>query len=132
MIAAAVLLVACAAKSTTAPAQFNVTGGWAGTVSDALLGPGTLSLSLAQTGDSVSGTWSSAYPDTLHDIGGSVVGHVVGSKLVILLKPLSPPTCQYGPFEFTATETGGTELSGTYQAVQCIVADSGSIAVTIQ
>lgn len=132
MIAAAVGAAACAAKSTTAPAQFNVSGDWSGSMSDALLGASAVSFSLAQTGDSVTGSWAAVYADTTKDISGSVVGNVVGSTLTILLKPASPPTCQYGPFEFTATETSSTTLSGTFAAVQCPIADSGSISIAIQ
>jgi len=135
MIAAAIAVAACAAKSTTAPAQFNVSGDWSGSMSDALLGASAVSFALTQTGDSVTGTWATVYADTASNIGGSVAGHVVGSTLTILLKPASPPTCQYGPFQFTATETTGTTLTalrGTFSAVQCPIADSGSISVAIQ
>lgn len=132
MIAAAIAVAACAAKSTTAPAQFNVSGDWAGSMSDALLGASTVSFALTQTGDSVTGTWATVYADTTKDIGGSVVGNVVGSTLTMLLKPASPPTCQYGPFQFTATESSATTLAGTFSAVQCPIADSGSISVAIR
>lgn len=132
MIAAAFAAAACAAKSTTAPPQFNVTGSWSGPMSDHMLGASTVSLSLSQAGDSVTGTWATVYADTSHNIGGNVVGHVVGSSLIILLKPLSPPTCQYGPFQFTATESNATTLAGTYASVECPFPDSGSISVVSQ
>lgn len=130
LIAAAVLLAACA-KSSTAPVIENFAGNWSGSIDDQRLGSGTLTLSISQTGDSVSGIWSTAYADTANDIGGRVTGSVSGSTLSILLRPLSPPTCQYGPFEVTATLTG-TALSGTYTTVQCAVEDGGTIAATIQ
>ena len=132
VIAAVALLAACAAKSSTAPPNFNVTGSWSGSISDALVGTGALSMSLAQTGDSVTGSWSTTYADTMYNLTGRAAGHVIGSTFTVLLRPFSPPTCQYGPFQFTATQAGGASISGTYTTVQCTVADSGTISVAIQ
>ena len=132
LIAATAFVAACAAKSTTAPPQFNVTGSWTGSVSDALRGSGSLTLSLTQTGDTVNGTWSTVYADTASNIGGKAIGHVVGSTFTVLLRPLNPPTCQYGPFQVTATQSSSTSLAGTYMNIQCAIADSGSISVVIQ
>jgi hypothetical protein len=132
IIAGAAALVACAAKSSTAPATGTVAGSWSGSISDARAGNGALTLSLAQAGDSVTGTWAAAYADTVDDIGGTVFGHVAGSTVTILLKPGNPPTCQYGPFEVTAALVPGASLNGTYSTVQCTLGDSGTVAVAIQ
>lgn len=130
VIAAAALLAACA-KSSTAPGTGDVAGSWSGSIVDQRLGTGTLSLSLAQAGDSVTGTWSTTYADTTQDNAGLVVGSISGSTLSILLRPLTPPTCQYGPFDVTASVTGMT-LSGTYSTVQCPDTDTGTVSATIQ
>jgi hypothetical protein len=131
LIAAAALLAACSAKSSTAPANGDIAGSWSGSITDGLLGSGTLSLTLAQSGDSVTGTWSTTFSDTTHDTGGLVAGNVSGSTLSIQLRPLSPSTCQYGPFDVTASVTG-TSMSGTYSTVQCAAEDGGTLSATIQ
>jgi hypothetical protein len=131
MIVGAAALVACS-KSSTEPAPGYVAGSWSGSISDVLVGNGTFTMSLAQTGDSVTGTWTTTYADTANNLGGLAIGHMIGPMLTILLKPINPPTCQYGPFEVTASLTAGTSLSGTYTTVQCTAADSGTVSVTKQ
>jgi hypothetical protein len=131
MIAAAALLAACSPTSTTAPPVGSVAGTWSGSITDALLGSGTLSLSLAQAGDSVTGTWSTKYADTTRDIGGVVAGTYTGTTLAVLLRPENPPTCQFGPFEVTASVTAAA-LSGTYTTVQCAEGDGGTLTATMQ
>jgi len=132
MIAAAAVLAACAAKSSTAPTPAEIAGTWSGPLTDGLQGSGTLSLSLAQTGDSVTGTWSIAYANPANDVAGLVAGNVSGTSLSILLRPSSPPTCQFGPFEITATVTGTTAMSGSYSTVQCANGDSGTFSAAMQ
>jgi hypothetical protein len=134
IIAAAAVLAACAAKSSTAPAVSVVAGNWFGPVNDGLQGSGTLSLSLAQTGDSVTGTWSIVYPNPAADISGLAAGNVSGSTLSILLRPSNPPTCQFGPFEITATvtTTGSSAISGSYSTVQCGDGDSGTFTASLE
>jgi hypothetical protein len=130
-IVGAVVLVACS-KSSTAPTPADVVGNWSGPLSDALLGNGTLSLSLTEIGDSVSGFWSTSFPDSAEDLDGSVVGHVTGATLSVELKPADPPTCTYGPFAITALVTGTTSMSGTFVTVQCAAADSGTFSTSKQ
>jgi hypothetical protein len=132
LIAAAAVLAACAAKSSTAPAPAEVAGSWTGPVTDALLGSGTLSFSLAQTGDSVTGTWSINFADSTKDIAGLAAGDVSGSTISIRLKPSNPPTCQYGPYEIAAsvTTSGTSVISGSYSTVQCANGDSGTFTAS--
>jgi hypothetical protein len=132
IIAAAAVLAACSAKSSTAPTPAEVAGSWSGPISDGLQGSGTLSLSLAQTGDSVTGTWSIAYANPVADIAGLAAGDVSGSTFFILLRPSNPSTCQFGPFQITATVTGTTAMSGSYSTVQCANGDSGTFSASTQ
>lgn len=135
MIAAAVLLAACSAKSSTAPAPADIAGTWSGPVTDGLQGSGTLSLSLAQTGDSVTGTWSIAFANPANDIAGIAAGDVSNLTVSILLRPSNPPTCQFGPFQVTANVTTGsvlTAMSGSYATVQCAEGDTGTFSAALQ
>jgi hypothetical protein len=131
MIAAAAVLAACAGKSSTAPTPAEIAGSWTGPVNDAIQGTGTLSFSLAQTGDSVTGTWSITYADSTADVSGRAAGDVNGSTISILLRPSNPPTCQYGPFEIAASVTGPSAISGTYSSVQCGNGDSGTFTASL-
>ncbi len=130
MIAALAVLAACAAKSSTAPTPADIAGSWSGPLTDALQGSGTLSFSLAQTGDSVTGTWSIAYANPADDVSGLAAGDVSGSTISILLRPSNPLTCQFGPFQITATVTGPSAISGSYSSVQCANDDSGTFTAS--
>lgn len=133
LIFAAMAVIACGAKSTTAPITANVTGSWSGPISDALLGSGTLSLSLTQFGDSVTGSWSTSFPNASDDLLGQVMGTISGSTIAVLLKPFGGSTCQYGPFNLTATESVTGSLSGTFMtAYNCSVPDSGTYSAVKQ
>ena len=135
-LCAAVVISACSrnSSSATAPLQAGaINGSWSGPLTDGILGSGTLSLTLNQFGDSVSGTWSSAFPNSNNDLVGTVAGTIAGSTLSVLLKPLGASTCQYGPYELTATVTSAGSMSGTLaEAYPCVVADSGSFSGTKQ
>jgi len=133
LIVATMAVIACGAKSTTAPITGNVTGSWSGPISDALLGPGTLSLSLTQVTDSVTGTWATTFPNANNDLVGLLAGNISGSTITVLLQPLGGSTCQYGPFNLTATESGTTALSGKFiTAYNCTQPDSGTYSGTKQ
>jgi hypothetical protein len=128
-----IALAACTAKSSTAPILTEVPGSWAGPISDAILGNGTLSLTLVQSaGDSLAGRWTTTFADSADDLGGSITGDVSGDSLSIVLKPDNPPTCQYGPFHATASLTGTTLMSGTYMTFECTVIDSGTFSAARQ
>jgi hypothetical protein len=132
-IVGALALAACTAKSPTAPGSGDIISNWSGPISDALLGTGTLSLSLVQSpSDSVTGTWATTFADPNDDLSGAVAGNIRGSTLSAVLKPNNPPTCQYGPFGLTASLAGTTSMSGTFATLNCTVADSGTFSATKQ
>jgi hypothetical protein len=133
MIVGTVALAACAAKSPTAPGGPDVTSSWTGPISDGLLGNGTLSLLLVQSpSDSVTGTWATTFANSAYDLSGAVAGNLVGSTLSVVLKPNNPPTCQYGPFDLTASLTGTTSMTGTFATINCTVSDGGTFSATKQ
>jgi hypothetical protein len=132
---AAITIAACSkSNSATSPLQPAVIDGtWSGALSDANIGTGTLSLYLNQLGDSVTGTWTSSYPDPNNDVVGTVFGTVGGSTLTIVLKPDGGSTCQFSPLKLIATVTTAGSMSGTVaNAYPCIVSDSGSFNGTKQ
>jgi hypothetical protein len=132
---AAFAIIACSSKSSsaTSPLQSGaISGTWSGAVADAILGGGTLSLNLNQYGDSVNGTWGLTFPNSNDDLVGTALGTVGGSTLTVLLKPLGGSTCQYGPFELTATVTAGSMSGKLTEAYPCSVSDSGSFTGTKQ
>ena len=117
----------CGGDSPTSPsAPVSLTGTWTGTIQDSLVGAGTARVTIAQSGSSLTGTWSfTAGGDTN---SGSLSGSVTGSSLSVTLTPSVPTSC---PFQVTATVSGNT-ITGTYAAFNCTVAISGSINLTRQ
>jgi hypothetical protein len=126
-IACAVGLIACG-KSSTAPATANVVGDWGGSMSDAILGSGTIGLALTQTSDSVYGTWSTSYPNSAGNLSGNLSGTVSGSTLILIMKPSNPTTCQFGPLDMTAT-VAGTAMSGKIVTTPCSTDDSATVVL---
>ena len=132
IVGGAFTVSACSRESSsaTAPLQAGaIDGNWSGALTDAIVGNGTLSLSLNQFGDSVDGTWSSTFPNSNDDHAGTLRGAISGSTLSVLLKPIGGSTCQYGPFELTVTVTSAGSMSGTLaEAYPCVIGDSGSFS----
>jgi hypothetical protein len=132
IVCGALTVSACSRESSSATAPLQpgaITGSWSGALTDAIVGSGTLSLNLNQFGDSVDGTWNSTFPNSNDNHAGTLRGAVAGSTLSVLLKPIGGSTCQYGPFELTATVTSAGSMSGTLtEAYPCVVANSGSFS----
>jgi hypothetical protein len=136
VLCTALTISACSrnSDSATSPLQSGaIAGNWSGALTDQILGTGTLALTLTQDGDSVKGTWSSSFPNSNDDLIGTVLGAVGGTTLTVLLKPLGGSTCQFGPYELTATVTGTGSMSGTLaEAYPCAAYDAGSFTGTKQ
>jgi hypothetical protein len=126
-IAFAMALIACG-KSSTGPATANVVGDWGGSMSDAILGPGTIGLVLTQNSDSVFGTWSTSFANSAGNLSGNLVGTVSGAALSVIMKPSDPTTCQFGPLLLTAT-VGGTAMSGKVATTPCSTDDSATVVL---
>lgn len=131
---ALVVVAGCGSSAPTAPSapaaptnsQLNVSGTWVGTVADNL-GSGSARATLAQSGNSISGTWSTNAG--LVTNGGTVTGSSAGTNVSLSLIPSDPRTCGYA---VTAVVTGGARMAGGYAATNCTVAVSGTLTLTKQ
>jgi len=107
----------------------NVTGTYKGLVEDSVAGSGEITFTLSQSGDDVSGTFSSICvgPRSSYTNSGSIAGTVDGDSLRVTASPSVSRTC---PFSATAVITkGGAEISGTYATFGCKISASGTIQV---
>jgi len=124
----AVIASACGSSSPTTPAAPNTSGTWTGTVTDAVMGQGTVRLTITQSGSSLAGTWATTYANVTANNSGTLTGAVNNATVTATLIPTIPTSC---PFNATATQNGNA-MSGTYTAFNCAMAVSGSISVSKQ
>jgi hypothetical protein len=110
----------------------NVTGTFRGTIQDSIAGTGTITVTLAQDGNDLRGTYQTTFADPRNNGAGSVDGEVHGNGVTLTASPsvtsFVPPAC---PFNVTAF-VNGAQISGTYAAFNCTVAVSGSLTLTRQ
>jgi hypothetical protein len=137
LLAGAILLlsVSCGSTMPTAPTITNIAGTWTGPLTDNSAGPGTVTLTVSQSGVSLSGTWTITYQNTalnsaLSMIGGNsgaLSGSINGSTVAEVLTPTRAQACLY---EVTAT-ANGSSIAGTWVFNQgCLSPDGGNITVT--
>ncbi len=107
----------------------NLTGTWTGTIQDSFAGPGTLLLSISQSGTQLTGTWQSTFSDTTNNNGGSLSGTVGGDNAIALV--LTASRSQACSFTVAATRDGDNDnhFTGTYASFNCALAESGSLDV---
>jgi hypothetical protein len=88
------------------------TGTWSGTVTEAAFGTNTATLSVVQSGTTITGTYSSRYST------GSVSGSVSGNVVSITMSAASCTGMMYGSAKVTTRTAGRQEMaftaSGTY------------------
>lgn len=127
-IALAVLpLAGC--SSPTGPTVTDVTGRWAGTITDSLRGEGAITLALAQSDDQVSGRWQTAYP-TGEAFEGDVTGTVGAANVSLLLAPAHVPLC---PRSATGTAADARLQASYANAAPCAPGGpTGTIRLTRQ
>jgi hypothetical protein len=104
----------------------SLTGTYVGTTQDSVGGTGSLRLTVAQSGNSLSGTWAVTYPGGSN--GGTLDGSTTGSSITATLTPGVPTAC---PTALTGT-SGGNRITGTYAVFNCTAVDTGSFDVTKQ
>jgi hypothetical protein len=121
-------LVSCG-KSNTSPSDI-FDGTWVGQITTNLAGvaPGTATVTLTQSGSTVSGSYSTSYPDPSNNGGGSFSGTATGTSLAGTLSPSNPNQC---PYTVNATASGN-QLTGTYAAFNCTISFGGSVSLTKQ
>jgi hypothetical protein len=121
-------------SSSTAPAPSSILSGrWTGT-SEETVAPiqfatfGSVSLTVAQSGASLSGSYTITYADTRYNNSGSLSGTVSGTSISVTLSPSVPTYCQS---RVTATHTSPSltplYIQGTYVALNCTGAGGGTI-----
>jgi hypothetical protein len=80
LLAGTLLLLACSCGSPTTPSITNIAGTWAGPLTDNIAGPGTVTVTISQSGTALTGSWTITYQDValnnaLSMIGGNAVSY---------------------------------------------------------
>lgn len=113
--------------SPSAPSVTQVSGNWAGTISDAAVpGSGPAQISINQSGPNLSGTWTASGPGGIGT--GQFTGSVNGASIVMTLTPSVPTQC---PLSLNGTVTGA-RMTGTYAVFNCTAPSGGSFTLTKQ
>ena len=121
----------CGNDSPTAPTPFSFTGTWTGpiTIAGTELPPGTATVTITQTGSSLSGTWSTVYPtEPPLTTSGAFSGTANGMALQGTLSQSDLDLCSY---TINAT-VSGTVMTGTFATVNCTGSESGTVMLTRQ
>lgn len=121
---AATVLTACGTSGGSV--SYNYGGSWAGTIQDSVAGTGSVTMSMTQSGTDLAGTWQAVFAAGTN--GGTAVGVVNGSQVVLELYPSDVSAC---PYNVVATRNGDT-LSGNYSAFNCTATVTGTLSVTKQ
>lgn len=126
----ALTLFTSACGNDSSPSQTTTaTGTWAGSARSNLFGSnGSIQATLNEgsTG-SITGTWNSQYPG-LAPNSGTLTGRRDGAGVVLQLRPSVPGNCDTA----VTTTLSGNSMTGTWSALNCTVADGGSISVSRQ
>ena len=144
MLLALVLGPACSHDSPTAPTPTfgTLTGAWAGAVSDAINGSGTMrveltELSIDPSRSLIGGAWTTTFADPSNNATGSVGGIRSAGQLAISANPMPMVTCTPvplvapGTFAIAAT-VAGNDITGTYTFSTCSGSVAGAIALRRQ
>jgi len=123
-LTAAIALTACV--SSGGLAGYNYSGSWAGAIEDSVAGSGSVTVTVTQSGADLAGTWQAVFDSGTN--GGSAIGIVNGSQVVLELQPASATAC---PYNVVATRSGDT-LSGNYSAFSCSISITGTLSITKQ
>lgn len=121
------ILFGCASSSDSTP-PIDIGGSWTGTIQDSIGGAGNFSITISQSGASVTGVWSSTFSNSNFNNGGSTSGTVDGNSVTFILSPSNPRSC---PFNAIGT-ISGNQITGNYAAFNCTGAITGTFSVTRQ
>ena len=120
VLALALLLSACGVGGS------DYSGSYVGSVVDTVGGAGTASITIAQSGSQLSGSWQIGFGSLVNS--GSLQGVASGNSVSAQLLPSRAGAC---PYTLTATRSGNT-LSGNYSAFNCTQPLSGTFTGTRQ
>jgi hypothetical protein len=114
MVCAASVIACAPSAEPISPHGTNAAGSWSG----AIPGNGTLTFTLAQSADTLSGTWARYYADTTSNDSGTVSdGTISGSALIFtIVGPFSGKPCT----AITATLTTPSLMTGDYVTSNCL------------
>ena len=118
------LAVFCTGCPVAVP--IDLTGRWEGTIAGQTDGvdlSGTLTGDIVQDGSTISGVWSSRFPNSRYNNGGSLVGTVSGSSITATFAPSNARSCS---FVAVSTFTRDT-IQGSYSAADCSVTHIGVV-----
>lgn len=119
-------LAACGGDSTSPSA--SLAGNWSGTIVSRTAGSGTVTMTMLQSGSSLSGTWNTTFSNSSYNNSGTLSGSVSGSQIAASLTSSVPTACGSN----IAGALSGTTITGTYAAANCSVAESGTFSITKQ
>ena len=124
-------LTSCGGDGGNSSPFGSISGNYAGTLQDSIAGAGTVQGTLSESGSSLSGMFQTTFTQSGRTVtsSGTVSGTVNGTSITLTLTPSDPTAC---PFNITLTQVSDTQLTGTYTAFNCTVAQSGTINVTRQ
>jgi hypothetical protein len=109
------------------PSSEDISGTWSGSILTTN-GLNTISMTFAESGASLSGSWSSLFPsNTAVNSGGQLTGSKNGANVAVTLTPSNPLNC---PYTFNATVGTLTSMAGTFAAFNCTVSSSGQLTLT--
>jgi|SRR5665213_237756 len=137
LLAAILLLGAtgCSGGSTTSPSDANVNGGWVGAINNTALGREDVTITLAQSGSTVSGSWLTSYETTpAVSYSGQLAGTKTGAVVSVTLTPdaiYAGLACSY---TYNSTLSTSTLMAGTFASFGCPngVVDSNTLTLTKQ
>lgn len=119
----------CGDSVTGSSQLMDAAGTWSGTLTSNIDGPGTITMTLVQSGTSVAGTYTADYTSFVDgQTSGSLSGNVVGSGVVVTLTRSDPTFC---PSRATGT-VASNGISGTFAAFDCSASASRTFSVVRQ
>lgn len=124
-IAIAAVLISCGSDASTAPGA-NIAGNWSGALTNSVVGDGSLTLTIVQSADSLSGTWATTFPTLVNNSSGSVAGSIHGTQITAKLASDNRSICST---EITATLNGVT-ISGTGKTYSCVSTWSNTFIIS--
>jgi len=114
--------------SSTEPELYDWSGTWNGTIQDSTSGPGTLTLTLTQTGSDVNGTGTLTITALQVLLTGTATGTVTDTQMNLTVAATLPFSCS---LTVVGTRSGDT-VTGTYQPAICPANVGGTFTLTRQ
>ena len=125
----ACVVIGCGGDDNNEPLLNGVFGGM---MQDSLAGSGSLTMTIIQDGENLKGTWQSRFADPTNNNQGILTGTIQQPSaphpsISMLLQPGNTASC---PLQVTATLLTPVEMTGTYAAMNCSRAETGTLDVT--